>query len=376
MLERLYHMLIKEFIQVLRNPRMRAIIFVMPVVQVLVIGYAVNTDVRHVPMAVYDLDRTPASRDLLERFTGSGCFDIVRRINTEAEIQEVLDSGAAKVVLRLNRGFAEHLAAGRSAQAQLLLDGSDSNTASVVLSYASRIAADFNRAAMAQRFARSGGLRLEAEPVTLVARAWFNANLDSRNYFVPGVLALIVAVVTIILSSMAIVREREIGTMEQIMVTPIGRLEFMLGKTIPFALIGFVDVALITLVAIFWFQVPFLGNPLILILGTGLYLLSTLGVGLLISTVSATQQQAMMTAFFFMLPAFNLSGFVYPIANMPEVVQWFTYLNPLRYYLVIIRGVFLKGVGIQILWPQMLALAVLGVTMLLLAAGRFKKTMA
>jgi len=376
MLERLYQMLVKEFIQVLRNPRMRAVIFVMPVVQVLVIGYAVNTDVRHVPMAVYDLDRTPASRDLLERFTGSGCFDIVRRINTEPEIQEVLDSGAAKAVLRLNRGFAEQLAGGRSAQAQLLLDGSDSNTASVVLGYASRIAADFNRAVMTQRFARSGGLRLEAEPVTLVSRAWFNPNLDSRNYFVPGVLALIVAVVTIILSSMAIVREREIGTMEQIMVTPIGRLEFMLGKTIPFALIGFVDVALITLIAIFWFQVPFLGNPLILILGTGLYLLSTLGVGLLISTVSATQQQAMMTAFFFMLPAFNLSGFVYPIANMPEVVQWFTYLNPLRYYLVIIRGVFLKGVSIQILWPQMLALAVLGVTMLLLAAGRFKKTMA
>ncbi len=376
MLQRLYHMLVKEFIQVLRNPRMRAVIFVMPVVQVLVIGYAVNTDVRHIPMAVYDLDRTPASRDLLGRFTGSGCFDIVRRINTEAEVQEVLDSGAAKAVLRLNRGFAEHLAAGRSAQAQLLLDGSDSNTASVVLSYASRIAADFNRAVMARRFSRSGGLRLAAEPVTLVARAWFNPNLDSRNYFVPGVLALIVAVVTIILSSMAIVREREIGTMEQIMVTPIGRLEFMLGKTIPFALIGFVDVALITLIAIFWFQVPFLGNPLILMLGTGLYLLSTLGVGLLISTVSATQQQAMMTAFFFMLPAFNLSGFVYPIANMPEVVQWFTYLNPLRYYLVIIRGVFLKGVGVQILWPQMLALGLLGATMLLLAAGRFKKTMA
>jgi ABC-2 type transport system permease protein len=376
MLERLLRMLVKEFIQVLRNPRMRAVIFVVPVVQVLIIGYAVNTDVRHVPMAVYDLDRTPASRDLLARFEGSGCFDIVHWITSETEIQEVLDSGEAKTVLRLNRGFAEDLAGGRSATAQLLLDGSDSNTASVVLSYASRIAADFNRAVLEQRFARTAGLRLDTEPIALVTRAWFNPNLDSRNFFVPGVLAMLVAVVSIILSSMAIVREREIGTMEQIMVTPIGRLEFILGKTIPFALIGFVDVALITLIAVFWFQVPLLGNPLMLFLGTGLYLLSTLGVGLFISTVSATQQQAMMTAFFFMLPAFMLSGFVYPIANMPDVVQWFTYLNPLRYYLVIIRGVFLKGLGFEVLWPQMLALTLLGCTMLILAAGRFRKTMA
>lgn len=376
MLERLYRMLIKEFIQVLRNPRMRAVIFVVPVVQVLIIGYAVSTDVRHVAMGVYDLDRTPASRGLLARFEGSGCFDVVRRITAEPEIQELLDSGEAKAVLRLNRGFAEDLSGGRSATAQLLLDGSDSNTASVVLSYASRITADFNRAIMEQRFSRTVGLRLDAEPVSLVSRAWFNPNLDSRNFFVPGVLAMLVAVVSIILSSMAIVREREIGTMEQIMVTPIGRLEFILGKTIPFALIGFIDVALITIIAVFWFRVPLLGNPLMLFVGTGLYLLSTLGVGLFISTVSATQQQAMMTAFFFMLPAFMLSGFVYPIANMPEVVQWFTYLNPLRYYLVIIRGVFLKGSGVHVLWPQMLALTALGSTMLILAAGRFRKTMA
>ncbi|MCX6548268.1 MAG: ABC transporter permease, partial [Acidobacteria bacterium] len=310
MLERLLRMLIKEFTQVLRNPRMRAVVFVMPVLQVLIIGYAVNTDVRHVPLAVYDLDRTPASRDLLARFEGSGCFDVVRRIQVEAEIQAVLDAGDAKAVLRINRGFAEDLDGGRTALAQLLLDGSDSNTASIILGYAARISADFNRTIIEQRFSKAAGLRLEADPVALTWRAWFNPNLDSRNFFVPGVLAMLVAVVSIILSSMAIVREREIGTMEQIMVTPIGRLEFILGKTIPFALIGFVDVALITAIAVFWFQVPLLGNPLFLFLGTGLYLLSTLGVGLFISTVSATQQQAMMTAFFFMLQAFMLSGFV------------------------------------------------------------------
>ncbi len=376
MFERLYHMLVKEFIQVLRNPRMRAVIFVVPIVQVLIIGYAVSTDVRHVPMAVYDLDASPASRELVAHFEGSGYFDVVHWISRESEVRETLDAGTTKVVLRLNSGFGQDLEGGRSAMAQLLLDGSDSNTGSVVMGYASRIVADFNRSVMAERFSRALGVTLEAEPVGVASRAWFNANLDSRNYFVPGVLAMLVAVVSVILSSMAIVREREIGTMEQIMVTPIGRLEFILGKTIPFALIGFVDVMLISLIAVFWFQVPMLGNPLFLILGTGLYLLSTLGVGLFISTVSSTQQQAMMTAFFFMLPAFMLSGFVYPIANMPEPVQWFTYLNPLRYYLVIIRGVYLKGLGFHVLWPQMLALALLGAGMLSLAAGRFKKTMA
>ena len=375
MFERLYRMLVKEFIQVLRNPRMRAVLFVMPVAQVIIIGYAVNTDVRHVPMAVYDLDRSPATRDLIARFEGSGCFDVIRRISSEPEIQEVLDSGEAKAVLRLNRGFAETLSGGGSAQAQFLLDGSDSNTASVALTYAARISAEFNQSHLEQRFSRTAGVRLDAEPIALVSRAWFNANLDSRNFFVPGVLAMLVAVLTIILSSMSIVREREIGTMEQIMVTPIGRLEFILGKTIPFAIIGLVDVALIALIAVFWFRVPMLGFPPILFLGTALYLLSTLGVGLFISTVSSTQQQAMMTAFFFMLPAFMLSGFVYPIANMPKVVQLLTYLNPLRYYLVIIRGVFLKGLDLQVLWPQMAALTVLGGTMLLLAAGRFRKTM-
>ncbi len=208
----------------------------------------------------------------------------------------------------------------------------------------------------------------------MASRAWFNPNLDSRNYFVPGVIALLLMVISIILSSMAIVREREIGTMEQIMVTPIGRLEFILGKTIPFALIGFLDVVLISLIAVFWFRVPFRGNPAVLFASTGLYLMSTLGVGLFISTVSKTQQQAMMTAFFFMQPAILLSGFIYPIANMPTVIQWLTFANPLRYFLVIIRGVFLKGVGFGVLWPQMAGLAILGLVLLGMASARFQKT--
>jgi ABC-2 type transport system permease protein len=208
------------------------------------------------------------------------------------------------------------------------------------------------------------------------SRAWFNENLESRNFYVPGVIALLVMVITLLLTSMAVVREKEIGTMEQIMVTPITAKEFILGKTTPFALISFVDVLLISLVGVYWFDVPIRGNLLLLLAATGFYLMTTLGMGLFISTVSRTQQQAMMSAFFFQFPATLLSGFVFPIANMPEVVQWLTYFNPLRYFLVIIRGIFLKGVGVTILWPHLLALAVMGSIILWSASKRFKKTMA
>jgi ABC-2 type transport system permease protein len=375
MFERLKHMLIKEFIQIFRDPRMRAVIFMVPIIQVIIFGYAVSTDVRHIPTALYDLDNTPASRELTARFEGSGYFDIVQHVWNEPALQDVIDTGKAKVVLRLNRGFSEAVTGGRTASVQMILDGSDSNTTSIVMGYSARIAAAYNTRILLERISRTTGARFEAEPVTIASRAWFNPNLESRFFFLPGVIAQLVMIISIILSSMAIVREREIGTMEQIMVTPIGRMEFILGKTIPFALIGFVDVALVSAIAVLWFQVPLEGHLLTLLFATGLFLLSTLGVGLFISTVSQTQQQAMMTTFFFMMPAILLSGFIYHIANMPSAIQWLTYLNPLRYFLVIIRGIYLKGTGFAVLWPQMAALAGLGTGLLFLAASRFKKTM-
>ncbi len=375
MLDPLRAMLKKEFVQALRDPRMRAVLLVVPVIQVLVFGYAVTTDVRDVRLAVLDLDRSPESREILSRFTGAGYFRVVALPVDDGELRALLDRGRARAALVVDRSFGADLRGGRTATAQLLLDGTDSNSASLVAGYASRIAGEWSREILAARFARATGLPPPPAAVTVEARAWFNENLESRSYFVPGVIALLLMVTTLLLSSMAIVREKESGTIEQVMVTPIRRWEFVLGKTLPFVLIGYLNVSLVTTAAVLWFRVPVRGSLLLLAAATGLYLMSLLGAGLFVSTVSRTQQQAMMTTFFFTMPFLLLSGFIYPIANMPAPVRALTYLNPLRYVLVVVRGIFLKGVGLPILWPQLLALALLGVAALGLAVLRFRKTM-
>ncbi len=376
MFERLWHMLVKEFIQILRDPRMKGVIILMPIVQALVFGYAVTTDVRDVRTAVFDLDNSIESREIIARFIGSGYFREVARVASDREAQRLVDDGSARVVLRFNRGFGSTLRAGRTGALQLILDGTDSNTAGIVLNYAGAIAARYNDEVLVTRLARRSGQTAVASGAAIATRAWFNANLDSRNFYVPGVIALIVTLITLMLSSMAVVREKEIGTIEQIMVTPITQAEFILGKTVPFALIAYLDVVLISVISAFWFEVPIRGSLLLLFMATTLFLMSTIGVGLLISTVSRTQQQAMMSAFFYYFPAVLLSGFMFPIANMPVAVQWLTYANPLRYYLVIIRGIFLKGVGPEVLWAQLAALALLGGASLWLASRKFHKTLA
>ena len=375
MFERIKHMLIKEFIQVFRDPRMRVVIFLIPCVQVLVIGYAVSTDVKHVRTAVYDLDNSQVSRDLLARFVRSGYFDVVERVGDDDRARYLLDHSDVSVVLRLNHGFAEDIRAGRTARLQILIDGTDSNTASIVASYATKIATAYSQQILLERMERATGRAGKPGQVELETRAWFNENLESRNFFVPGVLVIVVALSTLLLTSMAVVREKEIGTMEQIMVTPITPTEFILGKTVPFALIGFAEVTLVALIGVFWFEVPIRGNLLLLLLGTALFLMNTLGAGLLISTFSQTQQQAMMTTFFCFFPAMLLSGFAFPIANMPEPVQWLTLVNPIRYFLVIVRGIFLKGVGVDVLWTQMWPLLAMGMTALFCAVRRFHKTL-
>lgn len=376
MRERLRQMLIKEFRQVFRDARMRTLILLAPVLQMLLFGYAVNTDVRETATAVLDLDRSPASRELVARFTSSGHFRLVGMIGEESRAAELLDRGDAAVVLRFNHGFQAEMESGRTAAVQMLVDGSDSNTAGIVMGYAGRIVREFSQERLQARVRRELGGRVPAEPVALESRAWFNENRESRNYYVPAVIAMIVSLVTLMLTGMAVVREKEIGTMEQLLVSPIRPAEFILGKTLPFAVISFFDVLLITFVGVFWFGVPIRGSLALLLFSTGLYLVASLSAGLLISTISQTMQQAMMSMLLFYFPAMLLSGMVFPIANMPALIQWLTLLNPLRYFLVIIRGIFLKGVGVSILWPQMLALAVLGGAMLWLASRRVHKTLA
>jgi ABC-2 type transport system permease protein len=376
MWERIKQMLIKEFIEVFRDPRMNAFIFVVPIMQLLIFSYAASTDVRHISTAIYDLDNTVSSRALVSRFVKSGYFDVVEYIANDARERELLDRGKVQTVLHLDHGFEGDLLAGRPAPVQMIVDGTDSNTAGIVLGYSNTIIQQFSQAMLAERIERLRGNVSLPGQVTLQTRTWFNENLESRNFFVPGVIALMITLLTLLLTSMAIVREKEIGTMEQIMVTPIRPVEFILGKTVPFALISFVDLVLVTLVGVLWFQIPVRGSFVLLVFATSVYLMSALGVGLLISTVSQTQQQAMMSTFFFFMPAVLLSGFMFPIANMPVVVQWFTYLNPMRYAMVILRGIFLKGVGFGILWPQIAALAVIGAFTLGVASRRFRKTLA
>jgi ABC-2 type transport system permease protein len=368
-------MLVKEFIHTFRDPRMRAVVFVMPLIQTLVFGYAVTTDVRQIRTAVYDGDGSEASRELLQRFARSGYFEVTEHVGSERRLAELMDRGATQAVLRIEPGFGAAVRLGRPRALQVIVDGTDSNTAGIVLSYASRIAGRLSKDILVAQVARTGRAR-ESGWVELESRAWFNANLESRHFYVPGVIAIVVMLITLMLTSMAVVREREIGTMEQIIVTPIRPFEFILGKTVPFALIAMLDVALVSAIGVFWFQVPIRGSLVLLFAGATVFLLTTLGIGLFLSTVSSTQQQAMMGTFFFYLPATLLSGFMFPIANMPEPVQWLTLANPLRYFLVIIRGIFLKGVGLDVLWPQFAALAGMGVLVLAVSTSRFKKTLA
>ncbi|MBT1073182.1 ABC transporter permease [Pelotalea chapellei] len=375
MFDRLKAMLIKEFIQVFRDPRMRIVLFVLPVLQTVIFGYAVNMDVRNIPTAILDRDNSSESRQLAATMTSSGYFRITNHISSDNEAQALLDRGTVRVVLNVEHGFSQRLQRGETVPLQVLLDGSDSNTAGVIMGYLARLTTDYNISIRSDYSLRHLGQTLSIGQVELASRAWFNSNLASPPFYVPAVITNILFIITMLLSSMAIVREKELGTIEQVIVTPIRKGEFILGKTLPFVLIGYIDVILISLVGMLVFDVPLRGSLWLLFFATTLFLMSSLGIGLLISTVSQTQQQAMMSAFFIIFPTMLLSGFAFPIENMPQPVQWLTLLNPLRFYLVIIRGIFLKGIGIAVLWQQLAALTLLGVSLLGIAVLRFRKTL-
>jgi ABC-2 type transport system permease protein len=371
-MQRLLSLIRKELIELRRDPRLFAIVIVAPLVQLTLLGYAATTDVHDVPLVVADEDRSVESRALINRFDASQNFVVADSVESGSQIDTYLDSGRAWMALTIPARYGERIRAGAPVQVQVVADGSDANSTNVALGYAGSLIAGYSRELAA------GLGRAPATPlVSAEVRVWFNPQLESRFFIIPGVLALLLLVVTTNLSSMAIVREKELGTLEQLNVTPIARWELIVGKLLPYGLIGAVDVLLVVGVAIFWFEVPLRGSLALLISMCFVYLLTTLGLGLFVSTISKTQQQAMMTSsFFFMIPMVFLSGFVFPIENMPVVVQEVTRLIPLRYFLVIVRGIFLKGVGLETLWPQALALAGWGLGILTLATLRSSKRLA
>jgi ABC-2 type transport system permease protein len=376
MLARLKQMLIKEFIQVFRDKRTRFVLIAPPIIQMLVFGYAATFEIHHVPTVVLDLDHSQESRELISRFTSSPYFDVQRQLTDYRQLGDLIDQGKATVGLEINAGFAQNLRKGQTAPLQVIVDATNSNTALIASGYITQIALGFAQDYQKDRIYRISPQMLEEIPsVQLEPRPLYNPDLRSRWFFVPGVIGSLTLVLVVVLTAFAVVREREIGTLEQIMVTPIRPAEFILGKTLPSFLIGLFDVSLIGTVGTLWFQVPFRGQILVLFAGAVLFLLCMLGVGLLISTVSSTQQQAMVTAFFFIMPAITFSGFGFPISTMPQWLQYLTYLSPLRYFLVVLRGTYLKGVGMEILWPQMFAMAALGISLLTIAVLRFHKAL-
>ncbi len=374
-LHRIWQLIVKEFIQVLRDPRARFSLIAPAIVQMLIFGYAASFDVRHVTTAILDLDHSQESRELVSRFWSSEYFDITRNLSNRSEIIDLIDRRKITLAIHIMPGFAEDLRKGQTASVQVVLDGTDSNTALVALGYIGNITQRFSQQYLADHTMRIMPAVTRVPSVQLIQRPWFNPDLDAAWFFVPGTIGALTLTLVMTMTAFAIVREREIGTLEQIMVTPISPAELLVGKTVPYFTIAMVQMTLVALIAVFWFQVPFHGSILVMILGSVLFIFSVLAIGLLISTVSATQQQAMVTAFFFIMPAITLSGFSFPISSMPAFLQWVTFIDPLRYFEVVLRDSFLKGNGIAVLWPQMMAMAILGGVLITFASIRFHKTL-
>lgn len=354
---RIRRMIAKELRQIFRDPRMKRVVFIAPVIQLVIFGYAVNTDIRETPLFLVDQDQTFESRQLVDALTASGYFRVARRSHRPADMAAALDRGDVIVGVEIPAGFSRDLMSGRGATVQVISDGSNSNTATVAGGNALRIIRGYTA-----RRLREAGRTLPAG-VDLRIRAWFNPDLASRVYNVPGVLGVIVLLMSLLLTAVAVVRERELGTMEQLLVTPLRPAELILGKTIPVALIATIQLLLVTAVAILWFGIPFRGSALALGVASIIYIVSGLSFGLLLSTVARTLQEALMVMFLFFMPAILLSGFMFPVFTMPEIFQWITLANPIRHFLEIVRPVFLKGAGVGELWASyvyLLAIAALG----------------
>jgi ABC-2 type transport system permease protein len=359
----------KEFIILFRDASNRRVLIVAPIIQLILFGYVVNYDIRDIRVAVIDQSHTHESRMLVDSIQGNKTFRITYFPQDDKELESLLLKSRVDLGIKIPPDMASRIRKGDTSVVEVLADGSMSNMASIRIAYTMSILDTFNTNMIKELY----GQNLNYGRIDARIRTWYNPNLDSQNFFVPGIVAFVVMLISLLLTSIAVIKEREQGTMEQLIVSPLKPAELILGKTIPYIIISLIQMVVVTFIAKFWFSIPIAGSLILLFFASGLFLLSTLGVGLFISTVSSTQQQAMMTTFFFILPFFMLSGFVFPIVNMPAPVQWMTYLNPLRFFLVIIRGIFLKGVGFHVLWPQFFALAILGIVLFAGAIARFHK---
>ncbi|MFC1669371.1 ABC transporter permease [Spirochaetota bacterium] len=378
----------KEFKQIMRDVKMRGIMFVAPVLMLVIFGYAATIDVKNINLAVFDEDKTRMSREIIEKFLSSGYFVYTASLKSPKDINYLFDTGKADLYIHIRKGLSKNIKKGKTESIQILIDGMDSSRASIIMAYVNEIINKISMKKLLERIrsnisfkmssARanspnsSPGFKLK-NVIELKERILFNQALLSRNFYLPGVIALLISLITILLTSMSIVKERESGTIDQIIVSPIKPIEYILGKTVPFAIVGVIDICIVSLITIFWFNVPFNGNFIFLLVAGLFYILSTLAVGLFISTISRTQQQAMLTFFLFLMPATIFSGFIFPINAMPFSMQVITYFNPLRYFFIIIRGVFLKGTGIITLWPEMMFLLLIGSILIFLSARRFSK---
>jgi ABC-2 type transport system permease protein len=373
MLRRLRFIVKKELTQTFRDRATFRIMILTPVLQLLIYGYVVTTDIRLIPVVLCDQDRSQASRQLIERFTSSGYYEVLRRVESPHQVDADLDRGLATMAMVIGPEYGERLADGRTARVQLIFDGSNSNRATLAQAYAGTIIAEAGFEAVFDRFRRIGAkverVLLDTEP-----RVWYNPELKRLHYMVPGVVCALLIQLLVPLTSLGIVREKERGTIEQLRVTPIRPAELIVGKTLPGVIIGFFNGIVIIVVGRFWFGVPLKGSLLTLLLTSGLFIISSLALGIFISTITETQQQAMFTGQFLIVPNLLLSGFMFPISSMPEPMQYVTYLIPLRYFLEIVRGIFLKGIGLDVLWPQTLALLGFGLVMLALSVLRFGRT--
>jgi ABC-2 type transport system permease protein len=359
--------------QMFRDRASLRIMILTPVMQLLIYGYVATLDIRQIPFVLCDLNRTQESRVLVEAFTTSGYFEVIDQIDSVSRLDWYLDNGKARAGLVIPHDYAQNLKVGKATSVQLILDGTNSNTATIAQSYATSIVSEAGFRLVLERFQRTG-TKVDRVLLDNLPRVWYNPDLKSINYMVPGTICVLLLQMLVPLTSLGIVREKERGTIEQLRVTPIRPIEMILGKTLPGVFMGYFNVMVIITVGRFWFGVPVKGSLITLFFMSGLFIVSALALGIFISTITTGQQQAMFTGQFFMVPNMLLSGFMFPISSMPPLMQWFTYLVPLRYFLRIVRGIFLKGVGLESLWPDAVALAVFGAVMLTLSIIRFGRT--